>query len=223
MVVSTLTLSLFSVRKKADSIQVILQAYGAGAKRLLVFEDDIVPTPASQDPVVIQNAERFVREATNWDILYLGYLPVNQDWIRGSSFLFASYDPRFPGIVQYNPLFTHAFCYSHRAMQTILGKYEGAIGTIHYDVWLANKLALRNFCCVPMLFEQGLAASSSIPAHDLLEVVLRRMTYYTEKYMICYRISTWKSWMNGHLGVVYFFLLLLVLVVIMVMYKKKKN
>lgn len=209
--------------KEAVSIQVIFQAYEAGAQRLLVFEDDIVPTPASKDPVVLENAARFVREATDWDILYLGYAPMNSNWIQACSFLLASSVPGFPGIVQYNPILTHAFCYSHRAMQTILERYHDAIGTIHYDVWLANKIGLTNFCCTPILFEQGLSVSSSIPPSDPLEVVLRGVNRYTEKYLICYRISMWKGWIDVHTKVVYFFVMILVIVGLVIYIKRSHN
>lgn len=170
-------------------IQVVRRAYDAGLDTVLVFEDDIVPTPACT-PDGIAPMATFMKTDRDWDILYLGYIPCSMAW-AGAPFLLAPLAA--PGILRYNPITAHALCYSRRGMHKILhGGYEDVIGKIHYDIWLA-RLGLRTYCCLPMLFEQQFSFSSSIPAYNLLEQIARSLAPFLEKHLVFYRISVAKK------------------------------
>lgn len=171
-------------------IQVIQKAYDAGIKRLLVFEDDALPTPG-YTPENVATAIGFMDTNQDWDLFYLGYVPVSLS-VQGIPYLLAPFVA--PGIVRYKPITTHALCYSRRGMEKILHSgYEDVIGKMQIDEWLVRFTNLNTYCCVPVLFEQQSIATSNNPNRNTTEAVVRFIASYIEKYYLPYKLSIVKQ------------------------------
>ena len=177
-------------------VRVVRAAYDAGVQRLLVFEDDVRPTPSYADAHVA-HACRFMDAFPGaWDIFYLGYFPINLA-PGGTPFVAAPAVPHWPHIVRYNALAAHALVYSRAGMERALATYEPYIGRMHYDIYLARYANITGFCYTPMLFDQHMCLPSDIGPANRMEAIGRRAQCLADRSMVSYRVSLWKDLADG--------------------------
>ena len=194
-------------------IQAIRKAYDSGKEKLLVFEDDLLPTDSySIDHVM--HAVEFLQTARDWDIFYFGYFVFNYNLNPKKCYLNA--EVVYPHIVKYNPFATHAYCVNRRGMQVILETYLHYIGRVHYDIFLAQHSGLRSYCYTPMLFDQRLCFESDIEARNVDEHAARNMQCLADKTKVLWRVSVVKDHIDQHLFF-YLFIVLLATTVVFVM------
>ena len=164
-------------------IQVIQDAYNKGLNNLLIFEDDIKLTP-SYTSRQVEVCIDFMKNNTDWDIFFLGYIPCNTN--RGSmkDLLYAEFVNEH--IIKYRPFATHSYCLSRKGMKKILDNYKRYIGQIHLDQFYVN-LKLDSYCTVPMLFDQHLCLESDNEPFDSFEAFARRFQCQADIYNLLYR------------------------------------
>ena len=130
-------------------INMIREAYYAGAERVLIFEDDITPT----DYLTIKHlskAIKFMTKHNDWDIFYLGALP-NTKKHRSES-------TNFNGIYKIKGICTHSYIVNRRAMSKLIHlKYRG----VPIDYYFINNLK-HSYALYPTLFYQGLSPSDIV-------------------------------------------------------------
>jgi|688.fasta_scaffold00159_28 GR25 family glycosyltransferase involved in LPS biosynthesis len=176
-------------------IQIIKSAYERGLNNVLVFEDDFIPTPAFTEERIIE-AIQFMRTTDDWDIFYFGYGCMkmdNKEW-RMSSIIGAR--AQTMNIVQYNPYLTQCLCYSRRAMRKLLQEYHKYIDEYHIDVCIASYMDFKNYCMVPMLFDQNFAMDYNIEPQNIVEKYIRTLYPLYASFALNYRISALKYTMN---------------------------
>lgn len=157
-------------------IEVVKSAYERGLDNILVFEDDVLPSPSYSEEKLAKAIE-FLISSEEWDVFYLGY-----------SFMFETYETGFTSIVshgiqlsddimQYNAGTAVAICYSRRAMKRILETYEDYIGLIHYDQYLCASIDLKNYCIMPIIFQQNYCLDFNIESQHGMEYIVRNILY----------------------------------------------
>lgn len=176
----------------ASHVEVITDCYHKGCKRILIFEDDVVPTP-SYSINDVKTAVCFMQsEEDRWDMFYFGYFVFNTN-VR--DMIISAAPTSSKHVIRYAPLATHAYCVNRHAMEKILQVYPPYIGNIHLDVFY-SKLGLRSFCYVPMMFEQKMCMPSDIPAYNVVEKALRSVSCVSERTQLNHKISKGAFWLQ---------------------------
>lgn len=168
-------------------IEILKDAYERDIDHLLVFEDDFLPTDAFSEEK-LGNAIEFMKTNKDWDIMYFGYSSIKDD----IDFKYSSiFDAKIctKDIAQYNPFFTHSLCYSKKAIKSILESYEDYIGIIHYDVFIANHLSFKNYCVIPMIFDQNYYFQHNNESQDPLEFIFRTLFPLLAVTQLNYKLS----------------------------------
>lgn len=173
-------------------IQVLKNAYKKGLNNILVLEDDFLPTDSySEDR--LNKAIQFMKTNKDWDIFHLGYSFIKDDIYTGITTVFnGKYIT--DDIVQYNPFCTQALCYSKRAIKQIVENYNDYIGLVHYDMFIATHLKLKNYCIVPMLFDQNFYFEHNNSSTDGIEAFIRMIMPLFTFTKLNYRITLLKYW-----------------------------
>lgn len=188
-------------------IKILIDAYERDLNNILVFEDDFLPTPAYSEEN-LQKVIDFMRSNEEWDIFHLGYICIKDDTNGISSIFNAEFTTQ--DIVQYNPFCTHSLCYSKKAIKRIVETYQDYIGLIHYDMYISSFESLKNYCMVPMLFDQNFHFEHNNQSKDGIEFLMRSMFPLIASGQINYRMSLLKKWMyKNSRYTIYLYLLIL--------------
>lgn len=177
-------------------IQILSEAYKKNLDNILVFEDDFLPTPAYSEDKLLKAIE-FMKTHDDWDIFHLGYSFVKDD--KNGAFRtifhgnFCNED-----IVQFNPMLTQTLCYSRRAIKKIIENYHEYIGIMHYDAFICNHLDFKNYCIVPMIFDQNFYFQHNNESIDGVEYFARFCFPLLACTKLNYRITLLKYWYNKY-------------------------
>lgn len=176
-------------------IKIIKHAYENNYNNILVFEDDFIPTP-SYNNELLKECIDFMKNNEEWDIFYLGYSILKEDYKDSITTIFNSkYVSK--NIVQFNPFFTHALCYNKRSIHKIMETYNDYINeNVHYDMYLSSYIDLKNYCAIPILFDQNLQFEYNIPPIDFAERILRILFPLFSYTKIQYNIINIKYYIN---------------------------
>jgi GR25 family glycosyltransferase involved in LPS biosynthesis len=174
-------------------IQVIIDAHKRGLNNLLVFEDDFLPTDAYSEEK-LKSVIDFMQQNDEWDIFHLGYSFVKDNKDGLATVFGGTYYT--PDIVQYNAFCTQALCYSKRAMDKIVSTYSDYMGLMHYDMYISSYLDFKNFCIVPMLFDQNFYFEHNNESTDGIEYILRLLYPVFAVTKLNYRLSYLKYLSN---------------------------
>ena len=170
-------------------IQILLDAYNKGHEYILVFEDDFLPTESYSEELVEKSIE-FMKTNNDWDIFHLGY-SCAKDTKEGISTIFSGikYDDN---IVQFNPFCTQALCYNKKSIKKIVESYKEYIGIVHYDMYISTYIDLKNYCIIPMLFDQNFYFEHNNNSADYIEVLIRSIFPFFAYTKFNYRLSLLK-------------------------------
>jgi GR25 family glycosyltransferase involved in LPS biosynthesis len=174
-------------------IQILIDAYERDLNNILVFEDDFLPS-LSYSEENLQKAIDFMKNNNDWDIFHLGYSFIKENK-EGFSTIFSGKSCSLE-IVQYNPFFTQALCYNKRAIKKIVDTYHEYIGIIHYDMYISSYLDFKNYCIVPMLFDQNFYFEHNNQSADAIEYLGRTLFPLLACTKLNYRISLLKYYYN---------------------------
>lgn len=152
-------------------LKIIKDVYKRGLDNVLIFEDDAYPTSSFTNKN-IEEAIHFLKTNEDWECFYLGYL------IAGlyNSNIFHLFSERInSNIFKFNPLGTHAYILNRKGMEKILNTYKNFIGICHYDIYLAKYIKLKNYCFMPMLFDQNYYLEYNVEPLNNFEYILRKL------------------------------------------------
>jgi GR25 family glycosyltransferase involved in LPS biosynthesis len=152
-------------------INIIKNSFNKGYFNILITEDDIRPTKYYNLDLVKKSID-FMKN-NKWDIFYFGYIPFNKNFISDN--IFFNNKKINDNIINYSPCGTHAYCLNKHSMIKILNNYEKYINNTHYDVFLTNHKIFKNYCLVPMIFDQIWCSPSDNSVHDITEVISRKL------------------------------------------------
>jgi len=198
-------------------IQILIDAYNRGLNNILVFEDDFLPTDSYSDEN-LKKAIDFMKKNKEWDIFHLGYAFI-KDTKDGLSTVFDG-QHYTQDIIQFNPFCTQALCYSKKAIKSIVKTYHEYIGIIHYDMYISTFADLKNFCIVPMLFDQNFYFQHNNESADGIEYCARALFPVIAATKINYRMTLFKYWINKYRR---YLLYLYMTIVSMLLYVIKSN
>jgi len=152
-------------------IKIIKDVYNRGLDNVLIFEDDAYPT-SSYSNKKLEDAIKFLKKNEDWECFYFGYM------IGGlyNSNIFHLFSKRINNnIFKFNPTGTHAYILNRKGMEKILNTYKNFIGLCHYDIYLSKYINLKNYCFMPMLFDQNYYLEFNIESLNNFEYVLRKL------------------------------------------------
>ncbi|KAG2490448.1 hypothetical protein HYH03_011084 [Edaphochlamys debaryana] len=142
----------------------------AGYDRVLILEDDLVPTQALNDERLAE-AAAFMCTDNEWGALSLGYtLFDGYDHQVRDIVDFMGSEEVAPGIVRFYGRFTHCYALSRRGMERVLQRGQELLAqhaygplTIPYNEFTVQLFRYEHggFSVVPMLFDQDWCASPS--------------------------------------------------------------
>ena len=92
-------------------IKVIREAYYSGAKRVLIFEDDIVATKYLT-PKYLKKAIKFMKKDKKWDLFYLGVMP--------NIISYSSSRTKYNNIYKLKGTCTYAYVVNRSAMKKLI-------------------------------------------------------------------------------------------------------
>lgn len=170
-------------------IQILIEAYKKNLDYILVFEDDFLPTQAYSEDKLMKAID-FMKNNKDWDIFHLGYssLKDNKD---GFSTILSGHIYN-DDIVQYNPFCTQALCYNKKSIKKIIESYKDYIGEVHYDMYISSYADLKNYCIIPMLFDQNFYFEHNNESTDYVEYFIRSIFPFLAYTKINYRLSALK-------------------------------
>jgi GR25 family glycosyltransferase involved in LPS biosynthesis len=174
-------------------VQILIDAYERDLNNILVFEDYFLPTNAYSEEN-IANAIQFMQSHNDWDIFHLGYsfIKENKD---GFSTIFDGKSCSLE-IIQYNPFLTQALCYNKRAIKKIVESFHEYIGIVHYDMYISSYMDFKNYCIVPMLFDQNFYFGHNNESVDGIEYFARSLFPVLACTKLNYRITLMKYYVN---------------------------
>ncbi len=194
-------------------IQILLEAYNNNLEYILVFEDDFLPTDSySEDK--LQSAIDFMKTNEDWDILHLGYSSLRDNKDGFSTILSGKlYND---DIVQYNAFCTQALCYNKQSIKKIVDTYKEFIGIVHYDMYISTYADLKNYCIIPMLFDQNFYFEHNNESTDYIEVILRNLFPFLACTQINYKLSLLKyKWKDLNFTLIFKYTMLIIFSIIL--------
>ena len=193
-------------------IQVVLEAYKKGLNNLLVFEDDFLPTDAYSE-AKLQAAIDFMKENNDWDIFHLGYSFIKDNKDGVTTVFSGKYCT--PDVIQFNAFCTQALCYNKKAIKKIAETYQDYIGLVHYDMYISSYLDFKNYCIIPMLFDQNFYFENNNQSTDSIEYIIRLLFPVLAFTKLNYKMTWLKYCFNKYLKKYWHYLHMLVFSVIL--------
>lgn len=191
-------------------IEVLKQASEKNLDNILVFEDDFLPTASYSEDKML-SAIDFMKN-NDWDIFHFGYSVLKDNDEGISTIMSGKYCTA--DVTQFNPFFTHALCYNRETIRKILETYEDYIGIVHYDMYISSYIDLKNYCILPMVFDQNFYFEHNNQSIDCIEYLLRAIFPALAYTKINYRLSVLKHWsslIHHHKKYLHLFILSIVL------------
>lgn len=195
-------------------IAVIRQAYYSNKQNILIFEDDILPTPTYSIDNMQKAVTFLLDKSPDVDILFLGSFPgLFVGTPHADLFQYAKTRAITPNIIKFKPLAAHAYCLTKSGMKKILDTYANYLGTMHYDVYL-TKIDVNSYCFIPILFEQLFCMGTNNSIHGFLETFFRKYQCEVEKDHLLHKISFIKYYYEQYRNIILFNTLVIIILII---------
>jgi GR25 family glycosyltransferase involved in LPS biosynthesis len=175
-------------------VELIRFLYNRGANKVLIFEDDFIPSPGYSSDA-IGDILRFMTIDQDWDYIQLGYLPVQR--LHDPSWLwkFPNSERHSKYLYKFGGLLTHAYCVSRKGMSKILEQSHPLLKLDdqhipHIDIWYNKIFRDTAYCACPILFDQKWCfPTDNVPANPVEAYLIRPMQCNVEKWALLYHIS----------------------------------
>jgi hypothetical protein len=176
-------------------INVVREAYNKRAQYILIFEDDVIPSPGYSE-LLLNKATEFMKQNTDWEIFQLGWVfnVVDDKELLPIITKLATVKEVSPNIFDTIGLGGHAYCLSYSGIKKIIDNYEQVLyneskNVIHYDKFLVNIFKNNAYCIAPIIFDQHWCLQSDNIPYGLLEKYGRKFQCITEVTKIMYILS----------------------------------
>jgi GR25 family glycosyltransferase involved in LPS biosynthesis len=198
-------------------LNVIASAYKAGCSNILIFEDDVRPSPTYNEEH-IENAIHFLSTQPNIDILQLGHFPFQNENGLLNTYIGSKRVPNFPNILRFPGTGAHAYCLTKLGMKAILeSNWRQQISHEHYDIFLVN-LNLNHYVYIPTLFDQNFCLGSNNVPTSRQERFLRNYECIIADYHLNNKISKMKYY-EYYIKVI----IVIIIVLIFLIYNLRKS
>lgn len=135
-------------------INVIQEAYNDGMHNILIFEDDVVPSPSYCLHSMVRAISFIADSKNNVDIFQFGYMPFVDESGAIVPYFNSPFTDTQRDVIKITCTGAHAYCLTRNGMLKILSSdWKRHIDDAHFDVFLVG-LQLNGFCFVPTLFDQ---------------------------------------------------------------------
>ena len=183
-------------------MNVTRECYQSGKQKVLIFEDDVVPSPA-YSPELLNQATTFMTTNTTWEIFQLGWgfwfdttnSSVTSALIKSIYQLIIAKNVA-PHVYQHTAVLLHAYCLSRAGMKRILDNYEPELNRPDKEVLQPDEFTVRLFnstgrayCIAPFLFDQRWCLTSNNIARSYSEKIIRLFQCNGETTGVFYVIS----------------------------------
>jgi GR25 family glycosyltransferase involved in LPS biosynthesis len=189
-------------------IHVISHAYKSGHSQVLVFEDDIIKTPAYKT-IDYNSIAKFIRENKSWEIIQFSWFEL------ANSLLFPMASPKeSKNLSQFGSVLASSYIINRNGMKKILSTYKEHLGVQPVDNYYCEIFKKTMWNVVPSPFDQNRELpNDNIWFNKTIDNVL---ILISSKSNMIYRLSQFKFW-NG----CYIILLLVLLVLFFFIFKYK--
>lgn len=172
-------------------LAVVEQAFQRGAKQVLVFEDDIVATPAAFSPRLAQAILDFAHTFPEVEYIQLGYSILPHEALS----FFTAPRPAHH-MLSYNGNLAHAYLLTRPGMKTALDAARTlpshAATTTDIDLFYKDLFQRRctGFSVIPQLFQQDFCdPSNNATATSPYYAALRNVSCFSTQSGLFYRMS----------------------------------
>jgi len=142
-------------------ISVIQNCYDKNLQNVLIFEDDVIDTPAYSSNV-ISNIELYMKNNEWCEYLQLGYTILLHEFY--SYFTSVNLDSNYTraNIIKYNGNCTHAYIVNRKGMERILKTWKQSVyeKELDLDVYYKELFSENGAACCPILFDQNFCIDS---------------------------------------------------------------
>lgn len=198
-------------------ISVIKKAYDDGLDNILIFEDDVVPSPTYNEASIRKAISFLKTNKDHVDILQLGYFPVITESGTITPFINAPFVDDERTFMKITTAGFHAYCLTNRGMHNIVNSdWKAKIEDAHVDIFVAS-LGLNGYCFVPTLFEQYSCLGSDNNARSFVESVGRRFQCSADTIYLMHKVSLIKKYSLVMINVVVSISIITVLIFLMLM------
>lgn len=198
-------------------MSIIRDAYNKGVQKLLVFEDDLLPSP-SYNFTMLQEAIQFMEDPEQeWEYFQLGHFPDFNPYGNLLPYINAKTIAGYPHVIKFCGFGTHAYCLNRRGMKTILNSdWQKRIDYMHIDRFFVE--LLNGYCIVPSLFVQKFCLGTDNPPTNFNETIQGMSPCTVEKTNVLYWASLLKYTFNTYnIILVFACVILIFLLVVMVL------
>ena len=189
-------------------------------KNVLIFEDDVITTPAYSISKIVEMVD-FMKIDKTWEYFALGYGPHydNNSLIKVSILNIFNAPKINKHIINYTGTTTHAYCLSERGINKVLQNAPiemSNIDVMHYDVWLFTKILNPKKCyaSIPLLFDQIWCFATTNKYDKFDEYVTRQFTCNMSKMNTLYYWSLVAYYKNICIYIIFLLILYISFVMI---------
>jgi glycosyl transferase family 25 len=201
-------------------INVIKQAFDDGLEHILIFEDDVVPSPSYSERFIQFAVEFLIDTNNNVDILQLGYYPIIDDSGTLLPLFKAPFTDKQRRMMKFTAAGFHAYCLTRSGMSKILSsEWQKHMGDAHFDMYVVG-LQLNGYCCVPTLFEQNSCLGTDNLSRITKEKVGRIFQCTSDRMFLLHKISILKKYALYIPWVIALWIIIVCSVLLFVKFKK---
>ena len=184
-------------------IDVIRDAYDRGLNSVMIFEDDVVTTPAYNSSV-IRDICRYLETDPDWELVQFGYGPecVGHVPFGILKFISSGHVHGCGHLLKWMGSLTHAYAVSRTGMRKILDKASGMLArpadqVRHLDAFYLHYTGLtRCYAATPMQFDQKWCLGNDNIGEGVAENFGRRFVCSAEKVGLYYHLSRAKQYIT---------------------------
>lgn len=171
-------------------LHVITQAYNLGYSQILVFEDDIIKTPAySNGTINFNSIAKFMKENKSWEIIQFSWFDLNN-----SLFFPMGAPSSSPNLSQFGSVLTSSYIINRAGMKKILSTYSSYLGIKPVDIYYSEIFNKTMWNVAPIPFDQDRES----PNDNLWinQMIDRILIFIHLNFNIVYNLSQFK-YLNG--------------------------
>ena len=170
-------------------------AQNRGYNNILVFEDDIFPTPGYQDKI-IQHVASFAKNNKEWEYMQLGYgFSKISDNIALDFIKLIKSPKKTNHLINYAGAFTHVYCMSAKGIDKAIkmASYELSKPpneVQHVDLWLLKIFNPKAcYAVIPMQFDQNWCFNTTNISKNAVETIARNFSCFEKRNQLFYKWS----------------------------------
>jgi GR25 family glycosyltransferase involved in LPS biosynthesis len=188
-------------------INVITKAYEEGHNKILIFEDDIIPTE-SYNETTLQYIINYLNSNNDCEYFQLGYTILPHELLTFARAPFLS-----KNVIKYTGNTTHAYIINKKGMKRVIDTWE-TYKDMQIDLYYKEIFINRSASVCPMMFDQNFCiANDNEKPSSIYYTIMRNVSCYVTFIKLMHTITYLKVYLYTYylLFVLLFIILLLLL------------